>query len=51
MEFEKLKFNDQPTEDMVQRSIEFLKMISSNLKDKIINGDSLKELKLSLIHI
>ena len=29
MEFEKLKYNDQPTEDMVQRSIEFLKMISS----------------------
>ena len=29
MEFEKLKFNDQPTEDMVQRSNEFLKMIRS----------------------
>ena len=29
MEFEKLKFNNQPPEDMVQRSIEFLKMIRS----------------------
>ena len=29
MAFEKLKFNDQPTENMIQNSIEFLKMISS----------------------
>ena len=29
MEFEKLKFTDQPTEEMVQRSAEFLKMIRS----------------------
>ena len=29
MEFKKLKFNDQPTKNMVQRSNEFLKMIRS----------------------
>ena len=29
MKFEKLKFNDQPTKNMIQNSIEFLKMISS----------------------
>ena len=29
MEFKKLKFDDQPTKNMVQRSNEFLKMIRS----------------------
>ena len=41
MEFEKLKFNDQSKEDMIQNSIEFLKMIRSRrtvreFSDKIV---------------
>ena len=49
MEFEKLKFNDQSKEDMIQNSIEFLKMIKSRrtvreFSDKIVPMDVIKNI-------
>tara|TARA_Y100000768_G_scaffold120750_1_gene89215 strand:+ start:81 stop:734 length:654 start_codon:yes stop_codon:yes gene_type:complete len=49
MEFEKLKFNDQSKEDMIQNSIEFLKMIRSRrtvreFSDKIVPMDVIKNI-------
>ena len=49
MEFEKLKFNDQSMEDMIQNSIEFLKMIRSRrtvreFSDKIVPMDVIKNI-------
>ena len=49
MEFEKLKFNDQSREDMIQNSIEFLKMIRSRrtvreFSDKIVPMDVIKNI-------
>ena len=49
MEFEKLKFNDQSNEDMIQNSIEFLKMIRSRrtvreFSDKIVPMDVIKNI-------
>ena len=49
MEFEKLKFNDQSKEDMIQNSFEFLKMIRSRrtvreFSDKIVPMDVIKNI-------
>ena len=46
MEFEKLKFNDKPMEDMVQKSIEFLKMIRSR---RTVREFSDKNVPMSII--
>ena len=46
MEFEKLNFNNQPPEDMVQRSIEFLKMISSR---RTVREFSEKDVPMSIV--
>ena len=46
MEFEKLKFNNQPIELMIQNSIEFLKMISSR---KTVREFSDRNVPMSII--
>jgi len=46
MKFEKLKFNDQPTKNMIQNSIEFLKMISSR---RTVRESSDRDVPMSII--
>ena len=46
MEFEKLKFNNQPTKNMIKNSNEFLKMISSR---RTVREFSDKEVPMSII--
>ena len=46
MEFEKLKFNDQPTKNMIKNSNEFLKMISSR---RTVRDFSDKDVPMSII--
>ena len=46
MEFEKLKFNDQPTENMIKNSNEFLKMIRSR---RTVREFSDKNVPMSII--